>query len=92
MWNWLKKALGNSIEEKAEGFVEVNIATGEETPVKDTDEGKLWAIIAGGVCPDCGKAEGFYEGPSGGMSTNIKCAACEAGFNVTPVIGRAERI
>lgn len=64
------------------------------TPVTETDEGKLYAIIAGGKCPDCGSTKGFYEGPSGGISTNIFCAndACGAGFNVTPMIGIADRI
>lgn len=65
--------------------------------VKDTDEGKLFTIIAGGKCPDCFSEIGFYEGPSGGMSTNYFCAnrACRSGFNVTPFgdgQGIAERI
>lgn len=63
-----------------------------ERYAKDTDEGKLFATIAGSRCPDCGKKTDFYEGPSGGMSTNIFCAQCGHGFNITPVIGIAERI
>lgn len=37
------------------------------------------------TCPDCG-SKGFYEGPSGGMSTNIFCRNrdCRSGFNLTP--------
>jgi len=40
-------------------------------------------------CPDCGTKE-FYEGPRGGMSTNIKCAGCSHKFNRSPV--HVERI
>ena len=32
------------------------------------------------VCPDCG-SENFKEGPSGGMSTNVKCGGCGHYFN-----------
>lgn len=31
-------------------------------------------------CPDCGSKK-FFEGPSGGAATNIKCAGCNHGFN-----------
>src|SRR5215475_12729377 len=44
-----------------------------------------------GTCPDCGDNE-WFEGPSGGMSTNIKCAKCGLWLNHTPVLGLAERI
>ena len=33
------------------------------------------------ACPDCGSSQ-FYEGPSGGMTTNMKCAGCGHWFNV----------
>jgi len=33
-----------------------------------------------GKCPDCGSTE-FYEGPSGGLCTNIQCAGCQHWFN-----------
>lgn len=61
--------------------------------VSETDEGKLYAELAADMCPDCGH-RGFYEGPSGGMSTNIFCMnpKCRSGFNVTPVVEIAERI
>jgi len=47
-------------------------------------------------CPDCGEAE-FLEGPTGGISQNIKCAndACGSEFNMAAVGGQllfAERI
>lgn len=76
------------------GMLNVNLKTGKTTPVEETDQGKLFAIIASGKCPDCGSTEGFYEGPSGGMSTNIFCAneACKKRFNITPMIGIAERV
>src|SRR5262245_28549474 len=61
------------------------------TLVSETPAGRLWAIIARNECPDCGKS-GFYEGPQGGLSINIECAHCGHWFNVTPVIGIAERI
>lgn len=35
------------------------------------------------ACPDCGGTQ-LYEGPSGGISTNIKCASCGHWFNVSP--------
>lgn len=37
-----------------------------------------------GACPNCDNKE-FYEGPSGGMATNVKCAKCGLKWNV--VIG-----
>jgi transcription elongation factor Elf1 len=44
-------------------------------------------------CPEC-KSEShvWYEGPSGGMSTNIFCGKCGQGYNVAPVMGWAEKI
>lgn len=87
-----KKSLYPLADRPAE-LVSIDLRTGKQTPVKETDKGKLWAIIAKNKCPDCG-CEGFYEGPSGGLSTNIECAneECKHRFNVTPMIGIAERI
>jgi len=34
-------------------------------------------------CPNCEKGP-LYEGPSGGMSTNIRCRICGQGYNVSP--------
>jgi hypothetical protein len=97
MAEWIiKKVKVRSAREtpKAPGMVSVNLQTGETKPVSETDGGKLWAKIASGECPDCDSREGFFEGPSGGMSTNIKCAneACGSRFNVTPIVGTAERL
>jgi DNA-directed RNA polymerase subunit RPC12/RpoP len=41
------------------------------------------------TCPDCGSKK-FYQGPSGGASTNYKCVGCGSKFNVAPFF--AERI
>ena len=35
------------------------------------------------VCPNCGSNQ-WYEGPSDGMATNVKCAGCGLWFNNTP--------
>lgn len=70
--------------------------TGKEVSVgvnvEDTEDGKRWAIIAAGACPHCKRKTRFYEGPSGGLSTNIQCEKCGWWFNVTPVIGIAQDI
>jgi hypothetical protein len=47
--------------------------------VIDTEE--MPAEIRG--CPNCG-SEQFYEGPSGGLAINVKCAGCGLWFNNTP--------
>ena len=66
------------------------------TPLSETDAGRLGASIMKGSCPDCSSQEGFYEGPSGGMSTNIFCKnpGCRQGFNFTNMFGEghAQRI
>lgn len=81
MFGWLKRMFSgyDPAEEIQEG-------------VKDTPEGKLWEVIAQDICPLCGSHRGFYEGPSGGMSTNIECISCGKKFNVTPMLGIAEEI
>lgn len=65
-------------------------------PLNETPAGKLGIVLSKGICPDCGSKNGFYEGPSGGMSTNIFCAnsECRSGFNYTSIFGEshAERI
>lgn len=74
-------------------MVKVSLIDGKHTPVRLTDEGKLYALIAANKCPDCGSA-GFWAGPSGGLSQNIFCRNkdCRSGFNVTPMVGIADRI
>lgn len=62
--------------------------------LSEREEGKLGKKILQNICPDCGSKKGFYEGPSGGMSTNIFCSACGQGYNFTNIFGEghAERI
>jgi hypothetical protein len=62
-------------------------------PIDQTPMGRLYLEMED-HCPDCRKRPPSYrEGPSaGGISTNIFCADCGAGFNITPVIQIAERI
>lgn len=64
----------------------------EGTLLSDTVEGRLYELIEANECPDCHHHDGFYEGPSGGLSTNVECVNCHHWFNITPVVGIAERI
>lgn len=65
----------------------------EGVPVKQTDAGKRWTLIAQDICPHCKKhGAQFYAGPRGGMSQNIQCENCGWWFNVTPAICIAEDI
>jgi len=70
-----------------------DIRTGHVKPVSETEGGKLFRTIAKGYCPTCGRP-GFWSGPHGGISQNIICknVACNAAFNITPMIGTAEPI
>jgi len=42
-------------------------------------------------CPDCGGVE-WYNGPSGGLSVNCKCAKCGHWFNLAPHLMGFERV
>jgi hypothetical protein len=59
-----------------------------------TEEQILWdKIVAAGGCVECKTyPKKFYEGPSGGICTNIFCAHCGQGYNVAPTVQWAERI
>jgi len=89
MWDFIgklkEKITGEPVRDKTENS--------NETLVKDTDDGKLWTHMIEKGCPDC-KTDPMVmlEGPSGGMSTNIMCEECGSKFNVTPMIGIAQRI
>jgi hypothetical protein len=49
----------------------------------EMDEDKLMNLFMEyNACPDCGSTK-FMEGPSGGMSTNVKCAGCGHWFNMS---------
>ena len=46
-------------------------------------------VMGKGDCPDCGG--GLLEGPTGGLSVNVKCSLCGAKFNEMGPFG-VERI
>jgi hypothetical protein len=49
----------------------------------EMDEDKLRDLfLKYKCCPDCG-SEKFFEGPKGGMSTNVRCGGCKHEFNMT---------
>lgn len=54
------------------------------------ERGKVWRRMeevpfpAGGRCPNCGNSE-FYEGPSGGLATNVECSRCHLRWNANNV-------
>jgi hypothetical protein len=87
MYEWLCEKIMLPFEDRFSGADEE-----QWVKVPDTPEGKLWQMIELGECPDCHHFDGFLEGPSGGLSTNIICINCRHRFNVTPMIGIAERI
>jgi hypothetical protein len=64
----------------------------ESTPI--TEQERLWnRLIDAGGCIKCNKRpKGFYEGPSGGLSTNVFCSQCGQGYNLTPMVHFAEMI
>lgn len=59
-----------------------------EAQLIEVEENPLITSIEKNRCPDCG-GEGFLQGPSGGISTNIMCAneKCKAKFNIMVSIG-----
>lgn len=78
MFGWLRKLFAAPpppvIAPKELGHLDF----GELNPIADSQE-----------CPDCGCPD-FLEGPSGGISQNIKCAAprCGSTFNVGIAFGK----
>jgi hypothetical protein len=53
--------------------------------MRELDDREKEDLYDRAICPACGFSE-FYEGPSGGWSTNWFCAnpQCLAGYNLTP--------
>lgn len=90
LWDIFDNAMNRS-REREKAISQAMAALEIDPPKPKLEPDDLWAAISINKCPDCG-GEGFLEGPSGGLSTNIKCATCGHRFNVTPVIRRAERI
>lgn len=87
MMNFFRRLFGltDTDDDNNEVWVSHNLETGKRTKLAETDEGKLFQMVGPkNTCPDCG-GKGFYEGPSGGMSTNIFCMNrdCRSGFNIT---------
>jgi hypothetical protein len=54
-----------------------------------SDDPLAQALLYDNQCPDC-KGKEFFDGPSGGMSQNIKCANQECGseFCIGPFFAR----
>jgi excinuclease UvrABC ATPase subunit len=54
------------------------------------ERGKEWKRMEevpfpkGGRCPNCGN-DTFYEGPSGGLATNVECVKCHLRWNANNV-------
>lgn len=62
------------------------------TLVEETPEGRLYDQMRK-RCPTCGLSPSIWmRGPSGGASVNKFCGRCGAGYNVTDIIGIAEKI
>jgi hypothetical protein len=60
--------------------------------VEETERGRCYIEMMK-RCPACHhKPPEYMEGPSGGMCTNIFCNFCGQGYNITPIIGIAEKI
>jgi hypothetical protein len=62
-----------------------------KVPSSDKYDGSHWDLSKG--CPDCGYDK-IYEGPQGGMCTNICCAnpLCRSAFNVMGIANMVQRI
>lgn len=64
----------------------------ELPPVRDIDA-NFNMLMSKLVCPDCYDTPVYLlEGARGGISTNVYCANCGHGYNITPLIGKAEDI
>lgn len=60
---------------------------------RSSEQRRFDALFADRRCPMCNAYPvKLYEGPSGGASTNIFCAGCGQGYNVTTMVGIAELI
>lgn len=62
-------------------------------PVNLDARGLFKFIRDNNQCPDCRATPlRLLEGPSGGLSTNVKCADCNVWFNIIPEMEMLERI
>lgn len=55
----------------------------EDIPHDHPDFERVVGKLNRAECPDCDQ-RGFDAGPRGGLSQNIFCRSCGAGFNVAP--------
>ena len=55
------------------------------------EEERLCDYLQRHGCPDC-DCDTWKVGPSAGVATNIQCAGCHSEFNISTVLGFAERI
>jgi hypothetical protein len=69
-----------------------SLGTEEAKPLDE--EERLWnAMLKAGGCTSCTvKPKGFIEGPSAGLCQNVFCPHCGQGYNLTPLVHRAELI
>jgi hypothetical protein len=81
-WRWLW-LLPEPPEPKTIGGIETD----------DTEAQQLYDRMLRVGCVECRRQPPkFFEGPSGGLCTNIFCGWCGQGYNVTPMVGWAQKI
>jgi hypothetical protein len=95
-WKWLKEQFIVIENEKSINIFKaeyifpcvddnclVRVACTKPCEKIEMDEDKLMTLfLEHNCCPDCG-SENFTEGPSGGMSTNVRCEGCKHWFNMS---------
>ena len=84
----MKKVINNL---KMKFFLKTNKKELSKSGQKVTEWEKNFLYSNNFKCPNCEGGQ-LYEGPSGGMSTNIRCHICGQGYNVTPMMGLIENI
>lgn len=86
--HWLKSFRKNLVPPKKDKFpcsddnclVRMSCRQACDKIIMDKDKLRK-AFLKYEACPDCG-SENFMEGPSGGMSQNVKCGGCGHWFNL----------
>lgn len=81
-----------NVFERLWGWISFHTPT---TPIyaNETDGNALWNKMLQGECVECDTESAcFYEGSAGGMNLNIFCSSCGQGYNVSPILGWAEKI
>jgi len=92
-WSWLKafKKIDKKVRDKykketrfpcSDDHCLVRMACTQACEKLERDDDELKELfLKYNACPDCG-SETFSEGPSGGMSQNVKCNGCGHWFNL----------